>query len=536
MFRAGVVLLIAAAAWAQPPEGRDPAGPRTVPYFDVVIVLPDGAADLDRLTAHGYNIASVDGNTATLVVTAEELLWLAADGYDISGAEEQRRAPYRKPGAKGLGAYHSYATLTSELQAYEAAYGSGQGANPKIFRLTSIGKSVEDRDIWAVKITDKLNKEEFEPEFRYIATMHGDEPVGTEMCLYFIDMLLTEYGSDSRITDLVDNTEIWIVPLMNPDGLEAVSRFNDNGFDLNRDFPTWPEEITGKMFDGAPLDTAGRQPETQHIMQWSAAHSFVLSANFHGGARIVNYPYDDDDRGSGVEAPCPDDALWQDLALRYSTSNSPMFNNPVPDAPGGIINGSLWYEITGGMQDWNYRYLSCNDVTIELNPTKIPDEGLLDDLWDDNRESMLAYAEASHIGVRGIVKDETTGDPVYARVEVVGNDQPVFTDPDKGDYHRLLLPGTYDLRFSAPGYKTKRKKDVVVAEGEAVKVNVKLKPIPVKTDINGDGKTNSLDIQKLVDALLNHPDEKSCDVDSDGKLTVSDLQLIVRSVSTPEEL
>lgn len=85
-------MLIAAAAWAQPPAGRSPEGPRTGPLYDVVIVLPDGASDLDRLNAHGYNITSVDGNTATLVVTAEELLWLAADGYDVSGAEEQPRA------------------------------------------------------------------------------------------------------------------------------------------------------------------------------------------------------------------------------------------------------------------------------------------------------------------------------------------------------------------------------------------------------------------------------------------------------------
>lgn len=523
--------MVAAAAWAQPPADRDPAGPRTGPLFDVVIVLPDGAADLDRLNAQGYNITSVDANSASLVVTAEELLWLAADGYDVSGAEKHARAPIAMPGAKGLGVYHSYATLTSELQAYEAAYGPGQNTNAKICKLISLGKSVQDRDIWALKITDKLNKEEFEPEFRYIATMHGDEPVGTEMCLHFIDLLLTEYGTDARITDLVDNTEIWIVPLMNPDGLEAVERFNHNGIDLNRDFPDWPSGFSGAIFDGAPLNDSGREAETRVIMQWSAEQSFVLSANFHGGARIVNYPYDDDNKGSGVEAPSPDDALWRDLSLRYSTPNSPMFNNPVPDSPGGVINGSLWYEITGGMQDWNYRYLGCNDVTIELDATKIPNENQLDDLWDDNRESMLAYAEAVHIGVKGIVKDKDTGDPLYARIEVIGNDQPVFTDPGKGDYHRLLLPGAYDLKISAPGYKNKRVRDVAVTDGEATTVNVKLKPAVFKTDLNGDGKTNSIDIQRMVTALLNTPNEKSCDVDSDGELTVSDLQLIVKNVS-----
>lgn len=475
-FRVGVVLLLAAAAWAQPPTGRSPASPRSGPYYDVTIVLPDRNADLDRLNAQGYDITSVDSNSATLVVTAEELLELAVEGYDISGAKEQAPSTIGTPRAKGLGVYHSYATLTSELQAYASAYGRGQSSHPDICRLSSLGKSVEGREIWAIKVTDKPDKEEFEPEFRYISTMHGDEPVGTELCLYFIDMLLTDYGNEPRITKLVDSTEIWIVPLMNPDGREALTRFNRNGVDLNRDFPTWPEEISGKIFDGAPLNEGGREPETRRIMKWSAAHSFVLSANFHTGALIVNYPFDDDNKGSGVAAPSPDDALFQDLALRYATPNTPMYTHSTPSFPGGIVNGSLWYEITGGMQDWNYRYLGCNDVTIELSVTKIPNESELPGLWDDNRESMLAFAEASHLGVKGIVKDRDTGAPLYARIEVVGNAQPVFTDPDKGDYHRLLLPGTYDLKISAPGYKAKHKRGIVVGAEEAVRVNVKLKP------------------------------------------------------------
>lgn len=85
---------------------------------------------------------------------------------------------------KALGVYHSYADLTSALQTYAADH-------PNICRLSSAGKSVQNRDIWAVKITDKPNKEENEPELKYILTMHGDEPVGTELCLYFIDMLLS---------------------------------------------------------------------------------------------------------------------------------------------------------------------------------------------------------------------------------------------------------------------------------------------------------------------------------------------------------
>jgi carboxypeptidase D len=325
-------------------------------------------------------------------------------------------------------------------------------------------------------ITDNPDAEEIEPEFKYVATMHGNEIASLPISIYFIDYLLNNYNAKRRVRRLINRTAVWVVPLMNPDGYIAGTRANANGIDLNRNFPTWPEQFSGTLFDGAPLNTAGREPETQHVMEWTAANSFVLSANFHTGARLVNYPYDDDDKGSFVDAPSPDDLLFEDISLRYSTPNTPMYTNPVPYFPGGIVNGSLWYEIVGGMQDWNYRYAGCNEVTIELTPQSPPASGL-PALWNDNRESMFAYAEAVHVGVRGLVRDKLTGEPLYAQIKVQGNPQRVYTDPDVGDYYRMLLPGTYRLRYSAPGYRTKSR-DVTVTDGRAVRVNVRLKPAP----------------------------------------------------------
>ena len=209
-------------------------------------------------------------------------------------------------------------------------------------------------------------------------------------------------------------------------------------------------------------------------MQWSANQSFVLSANFHTGALVVNYPYDNDGLGS-VDSPSPDDALFEYLAATYASHNPPMFASPY--FPGGITNGAAWYAIDGGMQDWNYRYLGIDEVTIELSDTKWPAASLLPTLWNDNRESMLSYIEAVHIGARGLVTDAATGAPVYASVGVAGNAQPVFTDPDVGDFHRLLLPGTYDLTFSAPGYVSQTVHGVVVADGVETPVDVALVPL-----------------------------------------------------------
>jgi len=365
-----------------------------------------------------------------------------------------------------LGVYHDYAALTTALQEYAAAH-------PAISRLVSLGQSVRGRELWAMKITDNPAVEEDEPEVKYVSTIHGDEPVGTEMCLYFIDELLNDYGADPRITSLVDETEIWIVPLMNPDGREAATRGNAHGVDLNRNFPDGAVSPIGSIFDGSPMDTAGREVETVRIMEWSAEQSFTLSANFHTGSLVVNYPYDNDGLGS-VFSPTPDEDLFVHVSELYSVHNPPMWNSP--SFFHGITNGAAWYTITGGMQDWHYRYLSCNEVTIELSNVFWPAESTLPSYWADNGESMLSYFEAVHMGVRGLVTDAVTGSPVYAAVSVEGNEHRVYTDADVGDYHRMLLPGTYDLTFSAPGYASRTLTGVEVADGAATRLDVPLVP------------------------------------------------------------
>jgi len=453
-------------------------GPRLGPVTVVEVVLPNRSA-LDELAEAGYNISNVRGDIATIHATAAELEQLAEAGYEYLeiGVDGQ-------PADKALGGYHNYAGVTAELADYAAAY-------PDICRLYTLGQSVEGRELWAMLITDDPNTEEDEPEFKYISTMHGDEPLGTEMCLYFIDMLLTTYDSNDRVAELVDNTAIWVVPLMNPDGLETNSRYNANGYDLNRTFPAYPDDFTGTMFDGEPLGDGGRPVEVRRVMQWTADNSFVSSANFHTGALVVNYPYDDDGKGS-VDSPTPDDLLFEDVSRRYSVHNIPMWNSPYFND--GITNGAAWYSISGGMQDWNYRYASCNDVTIELSDVKKPSAALIPDFWDDNRESMLSYAEAVHIGVRGIVTDRSTGQPVWAEVRIEGNSHPVFTDADVGDYHRMLLPGTYNLIFDAPGYAQFLIENVTVTDGPATRLDVELASV----DLDDDGDVDLGDFAEFA--------------------------------------
>ncbi|MHC4943814.1 MAG: M14 family zinc carboxypeptidase [Planctomycetota bacterium] len=358
-----------------------------------------------------------------------------------------------------IAGWPTFAELTAELEDIA-------NDNPDLCRLFNIGNSVQGRELWFMKISDNVDAEEDEPEFKYISSMHGDEVTGMALCLNLIHLLVDDYGIDPQITNLVDEVEIWIMPLMNPDGYTNGSRYNAHGKDLNRDFPD-------RVAD--PVNTtAGRATETKRVMNWGFAHHPALSANFHGGALVVNYPYDSDPDPWAHYSATPDDDLFIAQSLVYSSLNPPMYNSSW--FPQGITNGIAWYLIYGGMQDWNYVWMGCNDVTIEVSSNKWPSYSQIPQYWDDNRDAMLAYMEECLKGVRGIVTNSVTGQPLDSVVEVQGRDHEVNTDPDAGDYHRMLLPGNYTLRFSAYGFLQKDVPDVSVTSGPATRLDVGLIP------------------------------------------------------------
>jgi carboxypeptidase D len=490
----------------------DSAGPRKGVISIIEVQIRD-RRQLDVLVKAGYNISDVRGKRIEIYATDSELAELRKLGFEITvtgtqGADESRAKPDE---------YHDYAQLTVDMQAFADSY-------PEICRLYSVGQSVEGRELWVLLITDNPEIEEDEPEFRYISTMHGDEVVGMELCLLFIDMILSEYGTNPRISSLINETSIWIMPCMNPDGLDARSRYNANGYDLNRSFPIYPGDYSQTIYDGEALGDEGRQAEVGNIMRWSAEHSFTLSANFHGGALVANYPYDDDGMGS-VFSPTPDNEMFEYISRLYSMYNLPMWEST--QFEDGITNGAEWYVVYGGMQDWFYRYESCNDITLEVSVIDRPSYSKIPDFWDENRESMTVYLEAVHMGVRGIITDRATGEPLYGRVWIEGNTHPVFTDPDIGDYHRMLMPGTYNLIYEAEGYAAMRIENVIVSEGTTTRIDLQLSDV----DLDDNGNINFDDLSVLISRWLD-TECGSCggaDLSGDSKVDTEDFAIFAEN-------
>ncbi len=183
--------------------------------------------------------------------------------------------------------------------------------------------------------------------------------------------------------------------------------------------------------------------ENVAMMNFSQAHSFNLSMNFHGGALVINYPWD------YTYSLAPDDALLQEMSLTYTRPHTSLYNSD--EFEHGITNGAQWYVITGSMQDWLYGYTDCIDITAEIGNNMWPPSSQLPSYWNMNKESLLRYIEFSQNGVKGMVTT-ATGAPLFASISVSGNNNPMHTDPDVGDYHRLLLPGNYQITVTVDGY------------------------------------------------------------------------------------
>jgi hypothetical protein len=293
--------------------------------------------------------------------------------------------------------YPRYEQVVKRLQNAVAKYS-------KFMKIFSVGKTVKGRDLWVVKISDNVNVDEAEPEFKYISSMHGDEIVGRELMQIFIEDLGAAYvAGDKEVTKLINDTEIFIMPSMNPDGSEIPQRGNGNNVDLNRNFPNpfvankTNIQNRGRIFQGGrtfSMMESGLEeriePETQAIMKFHEERNFSLSANFHGGAVVMNYPWD------SIYERHPLNDFLIDISLDYSKLNAPMWNST--EFERGITNGADWYIVRGGMQDWSYVVHNDLQFTVELSDIKYPNFAEIPKFYKDNRESLLSFMQYIYQG------------------------------------------------------------------------------------------------------------------------------------------
>ncbi|KAH8357464.1 hypothetical protein KR084_012060 [Drosophila pseudotakahashii] len=382
--------------------------------------------------------------------------------------------------------YHDHEELTRFLRATSARY-------PNLTALYSIGKSIQGRDLWVMVVSSSPYEHMVgKPDVKYVGNIHGNEPVGREMLLHLIQYFVTSYSSDQYVKWLLDNTRIHILPTMNPDGY-AVSkegtcdggqgRYNARGFDLNRNFPDYFKQNNKRG-----------QPETDSVKDWISKIQFVLSGSLHGGALVASYPYDNTPNSricrssalcamfqtySAAPSLTPDDDVFKHLSLVYARNHAKMSRgvackSATPAFENGITNGAAWYPLTGGMQDYNYVWYGCMEITLEISCCKFPPAYELKKYWEDNQLSLIKFLAEAHRGVQGFVFDPA-GMPIErASIKIKGRDVG-FQTTKYGEFWRILLPGYYKVEVFAEGFAP-REVEFVIVEQHPTLLNVTLQP------------------------------------------------------------
>ncbi len=395
-----------------------------------------------------------------------------------------------------------------DLQTYLNFLNDLQVSYPQWVKLDTIGYSNNNRPLIVIHIsgTDKPR-----PEFLYSSTIHGNELTGFVLLMRFADYLASNYRTDSpegeRVSKLLDNLDMWIMPLNNPDGtyyqsettVTTAIRGNKFGRDLNRNFPD--------QFNDNVNTTTGRETETKAMMEFVMKHNFSLSANFHTGMVVMNYPWDG--VPSGIEGNemnnCPDSVWFYELSKAYADQNPDFLNST--DFPNGITNGGAWYNIFGGKQDWMYKFQKGREVTIELSMKGYLSPSELLHQWDINQESLLRYAEMGKLGIHGKVTDES-GNPISSIIrlkEIPETD--VITNSANGFFARYVHKGTFNVEVIAENHSPITYSNINMIDTNYIFLDVKFAKgdvqDPINTSFNCYLNNESLNISNPMLSALN---------------------------------
>jgi hypothetical protein len=265
---------------------------------------------------------------------------------------------------RDFGYFLTYYEVQDTLMALAAAY-------PAICSTFSLGPSPEGHQFWCLKISDNVGTTEDEPACFFNGATHAREPLSTHCCVAFASRLLSEYGVDSVSTWLVDNREIYIVPVMNPDGYvynsdsggaESNWRKNrrspvppDIGVDLNRNYGyKWGYSMYGSS--ARPEDETYRgpspfsEPETQLVRDFLAAFRPHDCMDIHAFGQYNMYPW------GYANVPPPDEALLREVVDTFQT------NNHYPISLTGQVYSAI-YPCNGMSVDWEYSDTAGKFVT-----------------------------------------------------------------------------------------------------------------------------------------------------------------------------
>jgi len=372
--------LLAGALVALAPQGGPPVhhlGRVSLEQPATVRALHDAGIALDCQSRDATGRAEIVATDAQLATLQRRGVLVEVVQRDLEAFYAARLAAGRGGGGSSrgsgidwdggsMGGYFTFAEMEALLDQIAAV-------NPAICSAKfSLGQSVEGRELWAIKVSDHVATDESEPEVRFDAVHHAREPVSLHMTLYFLDWLVSNYGSDPLATHLVDEREIWLVPCVNPDGYEYNRATNpggggmwrknrrDNGngtfgVDLNRNYSyQWGYDNSGSSGNTSSETYRGpsptSEPETQAMEAFIASRDFKTSISAHTYSNLWLFPW-----GYTCADP-PNLAEFEGMAEWYTETN-------------GYVRGPICqalYSANGDTVDYDFGVHGTWSGTVEI--------------------------------------------------------------------------------------------------------------------------------------------------------------------------
>lgn len=241
--------------------------------------------------------------------------------------------------------YHGYSEIVKVLLTLN-------DTRSEVIDVFAIGESVNHRTIYCVRLTNESETKP-KPEVFFIGCHHGNEQITSELTLFFITYVATNYRLNKTIAEFVNNCEIYVVAALNVDRLDSFDesgwrsyeyRRNMHGVDLNRNYAYGWSNKSGGGFE--PFS----EPETFAIRDFVFKHNFKYALSFHSGAEMILYPWDHN------RTKTQDDAKFVEIARNLSkvTGGTP------------YRQGSLLYIANGTWDDWMYGERNVIAITIEI--------------------------------------------------------------------------------------------------------------------------------------------------------------------------
>jgi hypothetical protein len=391
------------------------------PMLKMVTIDARSAAAVKKLARMGIDIAAVregpvvegprglptQAYRVEAVVSARDEKKLASEKF--SWSDKPGKGPVKKIGEP----YDVYRSFDEPINGIKDQLHTIAATYPHIAQLKSIGNSIQQRPILAMRLTNE-KAGGGKPQVLFLATHHAREWVATEMAMRLIKYLTSSYGSDARVTDLLDTVEVWIIPVANPDGYQFTFtterlwrknlRDNDgdgqitiaDGVDLNRNFAArWGYDDEGSSSLWSAEDYRGTapnsEPETQAVVDFVQSHDFKFILSYHTYGDWILYPW-----GWQWQTPSLDDPIY---VAQSGTDDNPAIWDSILSHGYDPGVGAELYTTNGDFNDWSYSELGIPSYTVELTDeydfTFPDDEGMVQTVFEDNLEFALSMAESA---------------------------------------------------------------------------------------------------------------------------------------------